>query len=142
METRQPDIAAPRSLAQAVGQLAPHATSEHFDELRGQVSGTQTALSADWAEFFSQIDASGLQDFDRRSDELARQVRDNGITYNSYGDQDVPQRPWSVDRFPLIVGHDHWQQIEAGTIQLLNSQQEFLASHSLSSPRAAGDAVH
>ena len=127
METRQPDIAAPRSLAQAVGQLAPHATSEHFDELRGQVSGTQTALSADWAEFFSQIDASGLQDFDRRSDELTRQVRDNGITYNIYADQDGPQRPWSVDLFPLIVGHDDWQQIEAGTLQRARLLEKMIA---------------
>lgn len=34
-----------------------------------------------------------------------------------------------------------YQQIEAGTIQLLNGQREFLSSYSLSSPRAAGDAV-
>lgn len=34
-----------------------------------------------------------------------------------------------------------YQQIEASTVQLLNSQQGILSSYSLSSPRAAGDAV-
>lgn len=34
-----------------------------------------------------------------------------------------------------------YQQIEANTIQLLNSQQDILSPYSLSSPRAAGDAI-
>lgn len=34
-----------------------------------------------------------------------------------------------------------YQQIEANTVRLLNSQQEILSPYSLSSPRAAGDAI-
>ncbi len=48
---------------------------------------------------------------------LQRQVRDNGITYNVYADADGPQRPWSVDLFPLILSQGDWAQIESGVLQ-------------------------
>ena len=48
---------------------------------------------------------------------LARQIRDNGVTYNVYADGDGPQRPWSLDLFPLIVSPESWAQIEAGVLQ-------------------------
>jgi uncharacterized circularly permuted ATP-grasp superfamily protein/uncharacterized alpha-E superfamily protein len=44
-------------------------------------------------------------------------VRDNGITYNVYADAGGPQRPWSVDLFPLILSAACWQRIEAGVLQ-------------------------
>lgn len=48
---------------------------------------------------------------------LQRQVRDNGITYNVYADADGPQRPWSVDLFPLILTQSDWAHIERGVQQ-------------------------
>ena len=47
---------------------------------------------------------------------LQRQVRDNGITYNVYADADGPQRPWSVDLFPLILSQGDWAHIERGVL--------------------------
>lgn len=52
-----------------------------------------------------------------RAARLARQVRDNGVTYNVYADEGGPQRPWSLDLFPLIVSADGWAQIERGILQ-------------------------
>jgi hypothetical protein len=40
---------------------------------------------------------------------LERQVRDNGVTYNVYADAGGPQRPWSLDLFPLIISPESWQ---------------------------------
>ena len=59
----------------------------------------------------------GFQDLDRRMASLQRQVRDNGITYNVYADADGPQRPWSVDLFPLILSQADWSHIERGVQQ-------------------------
>ena len=58
-----------------------------------------------------------MDDLDRRTQTLARQVRDNGITYNVYANQGGPQRPWAVDLFPLILTPESWQQIEMGVKQ-------------------------
>jgi uncharacterized circularly permuted ATP-grasp superfamily protein/uncharacterized alpha-E superfamily protein len=56
-------------------------------------------------------------DLEQRATRLARQIRDNGVTYNVYADQDGPQRPWSLGLFPLIISPQSWQQIEAGVTQ-------------------------
>ncbi len=67
-------------------------------------------LSSPWRTFFEQLGSTGLDDLDRRTQTLARQVRDNGITYNVYASQGGPQRPWALDLLPLIVTPDSWQQ--------------------------------
>lgn len=122
--------AQPLDLAEEVDRLAVRAAAGHYDELRAGAAEDADAsapISADWATFFSQIDNDGLQDFDRRTLELARQVKDNGITYNIYADQDGPQRPWSVDLFPLILGNDEWQQIESGVLQRAQLLEKIMA---------------
>ncbi len=105
--------------------LAHPADSGHFDELQGicspAVASTAKAIAEDlsspWRTFFEQLGNTGLDDLDRRTQTLARQVRDNGITYNVYASQGGPQRPWALDLFPLIVTPDSWQQIEVGVKQ-------------------------
>jgi uncharacterized circularly permuted ATP-grasp superfamily protein/uncharacterized alpha-E superfamily protein len=117
-------------LVDVVKGLAHPADSGHFDELQGKCSAAtpvsakaieQAAeahhLSPAWRTFFEQLGSTGLDDLDRRTQTLARQVRDNGITYNVYASQGGPQRPWALDLFPLIVTPESWQQIEVGVKQ-------------------------
>ncbi|MFN4117320.1 circularly permuted type 2 ATP-grasp protein [Acidovorax sp.] len=127
----------PESAAQLAAALAPTAAAGHFDELRGAAAPARTAptdriagatsapisiannqgLSRPWADFFEQLGPEGFPDLDRRMASLQRQVRDNGITYNVYADADGPQRPWSVDLFPLILSQHDWALIERGVLQ-------------------------
>ena len=110
--------------------LAQPADRGHFDELQGKCFASPPAaskanshaaqaqdLAAPWRTFFEQLGSTGLEDLDRRTQTLARQVRDNGITYNVYANQGGPQRPWALDLFPLILTPDSWQQIEVGVKQ-------------------------
>nr|WP_233203619.1 circularly permuted type 2 ATP-grasp protein [Limnohabitans sp. B9-3] len=113
--------------------LAHPAAAGHFDELQGACSPSPTlptghakapdaeaatqSLAAPWQTFFDQLGTLGLDDLDRRTHTLARQVRDNGITYNVYASQGGPQRPWALDLFPLIITPESWQQIEVGVQQ-------------------------
>ncbi len=114
---------APADLAAA---LAPPAAAGHFDELRGvaapapdtpRAAGPHTPLTPHWARFFENLGREGFNDLNRRTVNLERQVRDNGVTYNVYADADGPQRPWSLDLFPLIISPESWRQIETGVIQ-------------------------
>jgi len=122
-------VASPR-LLDVVKSLAHPADSGHFDELQGKCSppaasatkaiadeANAQGLSSPWRTFFDQLGSTGLDDLDRRTQTLARQVRDNGITYNVYASQGGPQRPWALDLFPLILTPDSWQQIEVGVKQ-------------------------
>jgi uncharacterized circularly permuted ATP-grasp superfamily protein/uncharacterized alpha-E superfamily protein len=109
---------AQESPAALAGALAPPAATGHFDELRGSATATAAALPAGpWASFFDNLGSEGFADLNRRTVNLERQVRDNGITYNVYADANGPQRPWSLDLFPLIISPESWCQLEAGVLQ-------------------------
>ena len=109
------DTAAPPSPAQRAAALAPPASHGHYDELRGGLSGQQAAPA--WSDFFGHLGHEGFADLNHRAHSLARQIRDNGVSYNVYSDASGPQRPWSLDLFPLIVTPESWSQIEAGVLQ-------------------------
>lgn len=98
------------------GLLHP-ATSGHFDELQSALAKDGLNLSAPWQSFFDQLGDMSLDELDHRTQTLARQVRDNGITYNVYASEGGPQRPWALDLFPLIITPESWQQIETGVKQ-------------------------
>ena len=144
-------LEAPDTLADA---LAPPASKGHFDELRGHANGTlphtsasqsqsqgtqsqsqgmdqaaepsshKPSLTPTWTTFFNFLGTDGFGDLNHRTANLRRQIRDNGVTYNVYADANGPQRPWSLDLFPLIISGDEWAGIEAGIEQrtrLLNA---------------------
>ncbi|HEY0202455.1 MAG TPA: circularly permuted type 2 ATP-grasp protein, partial [Burkholderiaceae bacterium] len=108
----------PAALAQA---LAAPVGPGHFDEMHGRMPGTSGAgdlLAPAWQQFFDLLGGTGFHDLNRRMASLRRQVHDNGVTYNVYADQkNGPQRPWSLDLFPLIITPESWKQIEAGVQQ-------------------------
>ena len=117
----------PAALAAA---LAPPAAPGHFDEFRGGVSApaadAPSAINSvaqndpptrGWSQFFEKLGHEGFRDLNRRTVNLTRQVRDNGVTYNVYADAGGPQRPWSLDLFPLVITPESWAQIEAGVLQ-------------------------
>ncbi|MDP3135401.1 MAG: circularly permuted type 2 ATP-grasp protein [Burkholderiaceae bacterium] len=87
--------------------LAQGVAEGHFDEMSAPA----------WRSFFGHLGVEGFRDLDRRSRQLQRQVRDNGVTYNVYADADGPQRPWSLDLFPLIIPAQDWRRIEVGVQQ-------------------------
>lgn len=126
--------------AELVAALAPPAAAGHFDELRGGVSAPlEEAASATssvaphaaptgaWGRFFDLLGPAGFADLNRRTTSLERQVRDNGVTYNVYADAGGPQRPWSLDLFPLIIEPASWAQIEAGVLQRVKLLDRIMA---------------
>lgn len=91
----------------------------HFDELR-DVKGELRPL---WRDFAQHLGAP-LDDLQRRQDAMARQIREDGITYNVYKAQGGPSRPWSLEVLPHIIGAEEWRSLEQGVAQrarLLNS---------------------
>jgi uncharacterized circularly permuted ATP-grasp superfamily protein/uncharacterized alpha-E superfamily protein len=110
--------ATPSSWHDMVAALTHPADTGHYDELRASAaSATPSEWSAPWQTFFSHMGAQGLHELNQRSQTLARQVRDNGITYNVYADRDGPQRPWALDLFPLILDAASWQALSQGIVQ-------------------------
>ena len=144
-----PAVDAPEPTELMSSAQACVASPGHFDELRGRVtpkasaptpsaanSSTASAinlvagdaqLAGAWGQFFSNIEAQSSADLDQRAANLQRQIRDNGVTYNVYADEEGPQRPWSLDLFPLIIDAPDWQHIEAGVQQRMRLLEAVMA---------------
>jgi len=90
----------------------------HYDELRAPADAPgATRLRDPWPRFFELLGTDGFADLDRRADGVARQIRENGITYNIYADANGPTRPWSLDLLPFIIDDQDWATIEQGLSQ-------------------------
>ena len=77
-----------------------------------------------WRGFLDSLVAMAPQEIRRSWDTAARLVRENGVTYNVYGDPQGTSRPWRLDPIPLLISTDDWRQLENGVVQrarLLNA---------------------
>jgi uncharacterized circularly permuted ATP-grasp superfamily protein/uncharacterized alpha-E superfamily protein len=70
-----------------------------------------------WAELMELLRTLGPEELDHRWSRAERRIRENGITYNIYGDPEGANRPWKIDLVPLLIPDDEWRRIEAGIIQ-------------------------
>lgn len=70
-----------------------------------------------WAEFIESFQALGSDELAKRWARAERRIRENGVTYNIYGDPLGANRPWRLDLVPLLIPADEWRHIEAGIIQ-------------------------
>lgn len=96
-------------------------TSAYYSELAGK-----GMLRPVWADFVNRLPQAGLTEhMDGKLNALAKQIRDNGITYNVYADQaQGASRPWSLDLLPFIIDESDWAVLSAGIAQrakLLNT---------------------
>jgi uncharacterized circularly permuted ATP-grasp superfamily protein/uncharacterized alpha-E superfamily protein len=72
---------------------------------------------AHWKDFLNVLNQLGQEEYLNRHDELKRLLRENGVTYNVYGDPNGFNRPWKLDSMPYIVPQKEWNQIENGLVQ-------------------------
>lgn len=103
----------PDDVAALVAVLALPARPGHYDLLRAP----DGSLRDGWRRFFAQLGVAGVHDLERRAQVLARQIREDGVTYNVYSEEGGPQRPWSLDLLPTLIGPQEWASIEAGVVQ-------------------------
>ncbi|HWW82934.1 MAG TPA: circularly permuted type 2 ATP-grasp protein [Vicinamibacterales bacterium] len=77
-----------------------------------------------WEPFVRSIEALGRHELASRWESAKRTLRDNGVTYNVYGDPQGADRPWELDLLPLVISQKEWSSLETALIQrtrLLNS---------------------
>src|SRR4029078_12531614 len=54
-------------------------------------------------------------EFKSRFNMATRHIRDTGVTYRIYGEEN--ERSWPINSLPLILGEAEWAQIAAGVEQ-------------------------
>jgi len=70
-----------------------------------------------WERFMAALDSMGGEKLELRRREAQRLLRENGVTYNVYGDSQNLTRPWRLDPVPLLISSEEWSVIEAGLKQ-------------------------
>jgi uncharacterized circularly permuted ATP-grasp superfamily protein/uncharacterized alpha-E superfamily protein len=78
------------------------------------------------------LDKIGTPELTRRWARAERRIRENGITYNIYGDPEGVNRPWKIDMIPLLIPVQEWREIAMGLEQraaLLSAVLEDIYGH-------------
>jgi len=92
----------------------------HFDELRDP-DGTLRPVWHTFAASETDLSAASCAQANQR---IARQIDENGVTYNVYATDRGSARPWALDVLPLVIPSLEWAALERGLRQrarLLNS---------------------
>lgn len=82
-----------------------------------EMASDQGKIHPHWeriAKYYEQIGSERMAQF---HEEVARQLRENGVTYNVYGDPNGMNRPWILDPVPMVFSSDEWEGIEKGLLQ-------------------------
>lgn len=90
-----------------------YAADASYDEMwdaNGQVR-------AHWQPFMRAFDLIGGPALEKLRQEARRVFRENGVSYNVYGDPHGHQRTWELDPIPLVISSEDWADIEAGLVQ-------------------------
>ncbi len=85
----------------------------HYDEARDE----SRRLRPHWRDVLEAIAGFGPREAERRWQQGRRLLRENGVTYNVYGDPRGMNRPWELDPIPLVVPAQEWREIEAAIVQ-------------------------
>jgi uncharacterized circularly permuted ATP-grasp superfamily protein len=70
-----------------------------------------------WARLMETLRELGPAEMEQRCARAERRIRENGMTYNIYGDPLGANRPWRIDLVPLLIPAAEWRSIESGVVQ-------------------------
>src|SRR5580704_18259777 len=88
-------------------------TAGVYDEM----SAALGVLRPNWDIFINSLSALRGHELARRWQTARQRIRENGVTYNVYGDPLGMDRPWNLDAIPLLISPNEWRELEAGLIQ-------------------------
>ncbi len=70
-----------------------------------------------WKHLLENLEHLEGEELKGRQQELLKLLKENGVTYNVYGDTDGLNRPWLLDTIPLVISPAEWRITERGMKQ-------------------------
>ena len=83
----------------------------------GELVGEDGNVRPHWETFFKSYAELGEEEMKNRYSDTLRLLKENGVTYNIYGDPNGLNRPWKLDNIPFLLGRQDWTSIESGLSQ-------------------------
>lgn len=97
------------------------------DAAYNELLDTDGQVRPHWRRIVEQLQRNTPFQLQLRQDLLARQIQENGITYNVYADPEGADRPWELDLLPNVIAADEWQVIAKGVAQRAELLNQVLA---------------
>jgi uncharacterized circularly permuted ATP-grasp superfamily protein/uncharacterized alpha-E superfamily protein len=82
-----------------------------------EMATDQGKIHPHWERIAKYYEQNGSEKMRQFQEEVSRQLRENGVTYNVYGDPDGMNRPWILDPVPMVFSSEEWEGIEKGLVQ-------------------------
>jgi uncharacterized circularly permuted ATP-grasp superfamily protein/uncharacterized alpha-E superfamily protein len=79
--------------------------------------GFEGDVKEHWKRLLKNIEDLTSDELKNRQQELLKLLKENGVTYNVYGDTNGLNRPWLLDTMPLLVSAGGWRLTERGLKQ-------------------------
>src|SRR5262245_2173081 len=98
------------------------AVAEHFGHrahpgLFDEMTEPDGQVRSHWRPFVESLGSLGLSKLIRRWHDAKHLIRENGVTYNVYGDPRGMDRPWQLDPIPLLLAPADADALERGLVQ-------------------------
>jgi uncharacterized circularly permuted ATP-grasp superfamily protein len=74
-------------------------------------------LREHWKKLLANVEEFDADELKARQQELLNLLKENGVTYNIYGDPNGLNRPWQLDTIPLVLRTADWKVVEKGMKQ-------------------------
>jgi uncharacterized circularly permuted ATP-grasp superfamily protein/uncharacterized alpha-E superfamily protein len=84
-------------------------------------------LRPHWQTFEESLNEIGLDEFTLRWRDAQQLIRENGVTYNVYGDPRGMDRPWQLDPIPLVISAAESDRLAKGLVQRARLLEAILA---------------
>ncbi len=85
------------------------------DQRRDDMLAADGQLLPHWRDVLDSL--NGLEDIAARQQKALRILRDDGATYNIYGDSTGQSTTWNLDLVPNIIASDEWADVESGLLE-------------------------
>jgi len=91
-----------------------YVSESSFDEVYDDADNIREC----WKNIANNIENAGLNLLEEKQKEIDWHLEDNGVTYNTYTDNDKPtNRSWGLDPIPFVIAEDEWSNIKKGLQQ-------------------------
>ncbi len=82
-----------------------------------EMSSAPGTFRPHWDAYMASLSDIGREELGRRWKTAQQRIRENGVSYNVYGDPLGMDRPWNLDAIPILISPNEWRDLEAGLIQ-------------------------
>lgn len=70
-----------------------------------------------WHRLVASLEQIGSDGLAKQTEQARRLLRDNGVTYNVFGESSGEDRPWELDCVPMLITSGEWNRISEGLTQ-------------------------